>query len=177
MWTLEGLGALDAALIRDAMKDPNPRMRIQALRASETLFKAGNRTFDADCRTATRDADTDVVVQAMLTLGAVKAADLGEIVKAAQTAKGTRGVEETGDYFLRPAPAMAGGAGLSAADLKMVEDGGTTFQSLCASCHGADGRGTPLAGGAAGAMMAPSSPRVIRHRDYMIHVPLKGSQL
>ena len=31
MWTLEGLGALDAALVREQMKDPNPRMRIQAL--------------------------------------------------------------------------------------------------------------------------------------------------
>ena len=41
MWTLEGLGALDAALVREQMKDANPRMRIQAIRASETLYKAG----------------------------------------------------------------------------------------------------------------------------------------
>ena len=177
MWTLEGLGALDAALVREAMKDQNPRMRIQAIRASETLYKAGNRTFDADYRAATKDADTDVVIQAMLTLGALKAADLGDVVKAAQAAKSARGIKEVGEYLLRPAPAVAGGAGLSAADLKMVEEGGTTFQSVCASCHGADGRGTPLAGGAPGAMMAPSlagSPRVTRHRDYMVHVLLKG---
>ncbi|MPZ18950.1 MAG: hypothetical protein GEV06_13700, partial [Luteitalea sp.] len=27
LWTLEGLGALDAALVREQMQDPNPRMR------------------------------------------------------------------------------------------------------------------------------------------------------
>src|SRR5207253_2649460 len=32
LWTLEGLGALDAGLVREVMKDPSPRMRIQALR-------------------------------------------------------------------------------------------------------------------------------------------------
>ena len=43
LWTLEGLGALDAALVREQMKDSNPRMRVQAIRASETLYKAGDR--------------------------------------------------------------------------------------------------------------------------------------
>src|SRR6185503_11343706 len=66
MWTLEGLGALDPALVREQMKDPNPRMRIQAIRASESLFKAGNRSFDADYRALTKDADIDVAIQALL---------------------------------------------------------------------------------------------------------------
>ena len=30
LWTLEGLGALDATLIRAAMSDPSPRMRISS---------------------------------------------------------------------------------------------------------------------------------------------------
>ena len=37
------------------MKDPSPRMRIQAIRASETLYKAGDRTFDADYRALAAD--------------------------------------------------------------------------------------------------------------------------
>ncbi len=41
LWTLEGLNALDVALVREQMKDSNPRMRVQAIRASETLYKAG----------------------------------------------------------------------------------------------------------------------------------------
>ena len=59
LWTLEGLGALDAALVRDAMKDANPRMRVQAIRASETLYKAGDKSFADDYRALTKDADPE----------------------------------------------------------------------------------------------------------------------
>ena len=45
LWTLEGLGALDVGLVRESLKDPNPQMRIQAIRASETLYKAGQRAL------------------------------------------------------------------------------------------------------------------------------------
>ncbi len=50
LWTLEGLGALTAALTREVLRDADPRMRIQALRASETLYKAGDRSFDSEYR-------------------------------------------------------------------------------------------------------------------------------
>jgi mono/diheme cytochrome c family protein len=177
LWTLEGLGALDPALVREQMKDSNPRMRIQAIRASETLFKAGNRTFDAEYRALTKDADTDVAIQALLTLGQFKPADLADIVKATQAANKARGIKEIGDFLMRPAPAVAGSATMSPEDLKSIEEGSAIYQSLCFSCHAADGRGTPVAGGAPGAMMAPplaGSPRVNGHRDYIIKVLLKG---
>src|SRR5262249_37500716 len=72
LWTLEGLGALDARLVREEMKDPNARMRIQAIRASETLYKAGDKSFADDYRTMTKDSDVDVVIQSMLTLSLFK---------------------------------------------------------------------------------------------------------
>ncbi len=59
LWTLEGLGALDPALVRDEMADKNPRMRIQAIRASETLYKAGDKSFANDYRALTKDPDTE----------------------------------------------------------------------------------------------------------------------
>ena len=54
LWTLEGLNALDAGLVREQMKDANPRMRVQAIRASETLYKAGDRSFADDYRAMTQ---------------------------------------------------------------------------------------------------------------------------
>ncbi len=116
LWTLEGLGALDAALVREQMKDPNPRMRIQAIRASESLYKAGNRTFDADYRAMAEDPDTDVSIQAMLTLNVLKAPDLAKVVGAAQASHKARGVKEIGDFLLKPAaaaPTMVGGVPLT----------------------------------------------------------------
>ena len=51
------------------------------------------------------------------------------------------------------------------------------YAELCYSCHGADGRGTPTPGAAAGSVLAPSlagSARVNGHRDYVIKTVLHG---
>jgi mono/diheme cytochrome c family protein/glucose/arabinose dehydrogenase len=180
LWTLEGLGALDAALVREQMKDPSPRMRVQALRASETLYKAGNRTLDADYRAMAEDPDTDVSIQALLTLNVLKAPDLAKVVAAAQAANKARGIKEIGDFLLKPAaaaPTTLGGAPLTPEQQKVIEEGDAIYKSTCFSCHGEDGRGAPKAGAAPGATLAPSlagSPRVNAHRDYVVKVLLKG---
>ena len=180
LWTLEGLGALDAALVREQMKDSNPRVRIQAIRASETLYKAGNRTFDADYRAMAEDPDTDVSIQAMLTLNVLKAPDVAKVVAAAQASHKARGIKEIGDFLLKPpaaAPTTLGGSPLTPEQQKVIEEGDAIYKSTCFSCHGDDGRGAPKAGAAPGATLAPSlagSPRVNAHRDYVIKVLLKG---
>src|SRR6185369_3707108 len=79
LWTLEGLGALNPALVRSAMEDKNPRMRIQAIRASETLYKAGDKSFAGDYRALTKDPDTNVVIQAMLTTTLFKLPDAADV--------------------------------------------------------------------------------------------------
>jgi mono/diheme cytochrome c family protein/glucose/arabinose dehydrogenase len=181
LWTLEGLGALDAGLVRQLMEDADPLMRIQAIRASETLYKAGDRSFAADYRSMTKDADTDVVVQAMLTLSLFKPADLPATIQAAQAANKARGVQEIGRQILQPAPSLMfsgrGGRGaLPPAVQTTLERGATTYKELCSTCHGADGRGAPIEG-APGAMMAPplvGSNRVLGHRDYVIKTLLHG---
>ena len=89
-------------LVREAMKDKNPRMRVQAIRASETLYKAGDKTFADDYRAMTKDADTDVVIQAMLTANLFKLPDVAELIKAAQAANKAKGVALIGDRLLAP---------------------------------------------------------------------------
>ena len=73
LWTLEGLGKLDAALVRELLKDVSPQMRVQAIRASESLTKAGDKTFEADVRARLKDGDANVIIQALLTLNLQKA--------------------------------------------------------------------------------------------------------
>ncbi len=46
LWVLEGIGALESSLVKELMNDPNPRMRIMALWVSESLYKAGDKSFD-----------------------------------------------------------------------------------------------------------------------------------
>ena len=185
LWTLEGLGALDAPLAREEMRDSSPRMRIQAIRASETLYKAGDRSFADDYRRLTQDSDTDVVIQAMLTLGLFKVSDLNGLIQAAQAANSARGVQEVGRQILQPATSLTfggrggrGGSGAVASTeaQKTLERGATTYAELCATCHGPDGRGTPIEG-APGSFLGPplvGSSRVQGHRDYTIKTLLHG---
>ena len=178
LWTLEGLGALDLALVRESLKDPNPQVRIQAIRASETLYKAGQRPLLDDYRAAARDPDTDVMIQAMLTLHLFKAPDIPAIVKDAQTANKARGVQLIGAYLLAPVTtlsAVPANANLPPEQRAALERGGAIYGELCSICHGPDGRGT--AGEGSGVMKAPSfvgSARVQGHQDYVIKAILHG---
>ncbi len=182
LWTLEGLGALSAALAREALGDPDPGMRIQAIRASETLHKAGDRSFDNDYRALSKDKDIDVVIQAMLTMNVLKVADASTTLKAVMDGNKARGVQFVADRILN-APATAGRGGsrggppLTPEQQNSLERGGVIYAELCYSCHGADGRGTPTPGAAADSVLAPSlagSARVNGHRDYVIKSLLHG---
>jgi mono/diheme cytochrome c family protein len=180
LWTLEGLNALDPALVREAMKDASPRMRIQAIRASETLYKAGNKSFADDYRAATKDADVDVVIQAMLTLKVLDVSGWEDVAKATMASNKAFGVQELGRLATAPAPAFGGGRGgaaLSPEQQQLMERGRTVYTELCFSCHGDDGRGTPKSGGGPGETMAPplaGSAHVQGHRDFVIKTLLYG---
>jgi mono/diheme cytochrome c family protein/glucose/arabinose dehydrogenase len=186
LWTLEGLGALDSSFVREQMKDADPQIRIQAIRASETLYKAGDRSFAGDYAAAAKDKDADVALQGMLSAKLFNLPDLKAIVEAAQAANSARGVQEIGKQILNPALAAAGRGGgggrggpppFTADESPVIDKGDKVYKELCFSCHGPDGRGAPQDGGPAGAIMAPSlanSPRVTGHRDYVIKTLLHG---
>jgi mono/diheme cytochrome c family protein len=181
LWTLEGLGALDAKLVREGMKDANPRMRIQAIRASETLYKAGDKSLADDYRALTKDADPNVVIQAMLTANLFKLSDASDVIKAAQAGSKARGVALVGERLLAvlsaPATTSIRRGSLSPEDEKRLQAGSDVYAAVCSACHGEDGTGRALQGAAPGTMMAPSlagSPRVQAHRDYVIKVILGG---
>ena len=186
MWSLEGLGALDAGTVRAQMNDREPRMRIQAIRASETLYKAGDKSFAADYKRLSTDPNVDVVIQSMLTMSKWKVADADATIKAVAAANKAAGVQLVATNLLNPAAANAGRGGgggrgggtpLSAADAALVEKGGAVYAEVCFACHGADGFGAARPGDTSGGTMAPAlagSPRVNGHRDYVIKAILHG---
>jgi mono/diheme cytochrome c family protein/glucose/arabinose dehydrogenase len=182
LWTLEGLSALSAGLTRELLADPDPRMRIQALRASETLYKAGDKSFVNEYRSLAKDQANDVVIQAMLTMNVLKVADVSSVAKAAMDANKARGVQFVADRIANP-PAGAGRGGgrggvpLTPDQQVTLERGATIYAEVCFSCHGDDGRGAASPGGATGSTLAPSlvgSARVNGHRDYVVKTLLHG---
>jgi hypothetical protein len=96
LWTLEGLGALDAALVREQLKSADPKLRIQAARLSETLIKAGDTTLVNDVKELAKDADPEVVIQSMLTVGFVQKAQAVAFIQATMAANKSAGVTVIG---------------------------------------------------------------------------------
>jgi mono/diheme cytochrome c family protein/glucose/arabinose dehydrogenase len=182
LWTLEGLGKLEASLVREQMKDANPKMRVQAIRVSETLYKAGDKSFAKDYRELTKDSDTEVVIQAMLTLSLFNGPNAAETIKVAQQANTARGVQEVASQLLQPvnkttfadrAGGRSSAAGSSPRVIAALERGAKIYDELCGTCHGADGKGAVVEG----AMLGPAligSNRVQGHRDYVIKTLLHG---
>jgi len=182
LWTLEGLGALDAATVRAQMADAEPRMRIQAIRASETLYKAGDKSFAADYKRLTADPNVDVVIQSLLTINKWKVPEAESTIKAVAGTNKAKGVQLVASVALNPGAAAGGRGGgrgggptLSPEEASALEKGGQIYAELCFSCHGTDGLGAPKAG-TVGTMAPPlaGSPRVNGHRDYIIKTVLYG---
>jgi putative membrane-bound dehydrogenase-like protein len=187
LWTLEGLGAADAPLVRGLMKDSDPQIRLQAVRVSESLYKAGDRSFGDDYKAMARDTDTDVAMQALMTHNILRVTDTPALVKATMDSNKAKGVQLVGATILNPPPNVSGGRGgirpdglpvaMTAEENVVMQQGERIYGELCFACHGPDGRGEPVAGGTAGALRAPSlaaSPRVAGHRDYIVKALLHG---
>jgi mono/diheme cytochrome c family protein len=147
--------------------------------ASETLYKAGDRSFAADYTKMASDPDVNVVIQALLAINRWKAPEASATTTSIMASNSARGVQVVGTTMLAAAEtAAAGGRGranLTADQLAQLDRGGQIYNELCFACHGPDGLGTPKPELAT--TMAPplaGSPRVNSHRDYISKVVLRG---
>jgi mono/diheme cytochrome c family protein len=176
LWTLDGLGALDAALAREKLKDTHPQVRITALRASETLWKAGDKSFEADYAALAKDKDGDLAWQALLTARALNVPNAKQTFTSAVLATNAPPVVVAlGKSLL--APPTSWPREFSGADKALLTKGEAIYQELCFACHGFDGRGMQVEGAKPGTTLAPplsGSPRVAGQREALIHILLKG---
>jgi len=176
LWTLEGLGAVTPELIREKLKDSHPQLRVAAIRVSETLYKNKDTSLVPDILAMSKDPDADVVLQSMLTAKLLELPNWKTSIAQLAALTPFRGVKEFGFQILNP-PAQIAGGKFTPDQMKLLKAGESTFQTLCATCHGLDGKGLPMAGAAPGAMLAPplSGSKTIRGwRDGGIHVLLQG---
>ncbi|MDF1812872.1 MAG: discoidin domain-containing protein [Verrucomicrobiales bacterium] len=174
IWTLEGLGSLTADLAREKMKDEYASVRRAAVRAGETLYKTGQKDMGKDIAAMAGDADPEVAIQALMTAKFLKFPDYkkltGDTIKKSESA----GVTMIGKQLI------SGGnqtpPKLTPEQLSLYKEGKIIYASLCFSCHGADGKGTPIPGGD-DLRLAPSfhaSDILNGHRDLAPKVVLHG---
>lgn len=175
IWTLEGLNCLSLDLVKSWFTSDDPDLRKMGLQVSETLYKAGEKSLATDYLRMMRDADFEVVIQAMMTSKVLQIEGWENGIKKAMANYEQRGVQVVGEQLLdvEEEPAYFASSDFSETEKQRIERGALIYQELCSTCHGENGTGTPSAGG----LMAPAlanSPKVVDHPDYMVRVILRG---
>lgn len=174
LWTLEGLGSLDKAIVTSASTDKEARVRAASARVSEALYKAGDKSISELVYTLAKDSDPDVKIQALLTAKYLKFEDwktkADEITKA----------ETTDTNSLLRAALLSGSSKSSAStrkfskeEKKLISAGKEIYDQLCTSCHGEDAKGQkngPI-------VMAPplaGSLRVTGAKEISVNIVMHG---
>ncbi|MBT8185712.1 MAG: c-type cytochrome [Eudoraea sp.] len=178
LWALEGLGALQSEMVQDLFKDLNPRIRIQAMRAGETLYKAGNTSIQTGYLNLLKDSDVNVAIQAMLSGKILKIPGLHPAIEELLKTNKAKGIQTVGEQILRPKEVKRwwerGEAELTQAQKSTMKKGAVIFNELCVQCHGNDGNGTPLGNGQVMAPALTGSSRVQSHPEYIIKTVMHG---
>ena len=180
LWSLEGLGALKTSVVQKLMQDLNPRVRIQAIRASETLYKAGEKSLETTYANLLNDPDDNVVIQAMMTAKFLKLPNMESGIKAAMEKNNAAGVKLVGSQIIEPPKSRNmgpfGGGAMNKEQQASLDRGSMIYNELCSQCHGNNGQGTPAGGGKLIAPALAGSARIQSHPEYAVRVVLHGME-
>jgi len=176
LWTLEGLDALDSATVRAAFKDPDARVRIAAIRASESLCKNGDATLVQDIQALSQDPDSEVALQTLLTGKLLHWPNYQAFAEKTLASVHSKGVKDLGMMVLNDSPERCG-AEFSTPEMAEFERGKSIYQEVCFACHGFDGKGMPMDGAAQGATLAPplaGARDVLNSPEEIVRILLHG---
>jgi mono/diheme cytochrome c family protein/glucose/arabinose dehydrogenase len=176
LWTLEGLSVLKADLVKQLMKDPSAAIRVQALRASETLYKYGEKSLAENYRALAADPDASVAIQAIQSAYILKIDGIEQLLKSSLQSNKSKGVQlVTSQLLEREEEAKKQAATrFSPEEQVLFTKGKTIFDSYCATCHGDKGLGTPTGNGELIAPAFSGSPRILGHPEYAVKTLLHG---
>ncbi|UWX55385.1 hypothetical protein NYZ99_02145 [Maribacter litopenaei] len=165
--SLEGLSSLRPEMVKELLNDPNPRIRVQALRVSETLYKSGNKSFGDTYLKMLKDDNVDVALQAILTAHILEVPSLDQSLTALLKTNRAKGIQTIGTQILEPKEVRnwweVGNNQLTDAQKNSLEKGRVIFNELCVQCHGNDGMGTHVGDGLVMAPPLSGSARVQAH--------------
>ncbi|MEO0446681.1 MAG: c-type cytochrome, partial [Verrucomicrobiota bacterium] len=173
LWTLEGIGSLTPSHIETALQDGSPAVRRSAIRASETLDKAGDHSLRTAISAMAEDPDPNVSVQALMTAKHLQWDNHQGLIHTTLAETSSAGVRALGEQLLQGGQSAP--PKLKPEQLAQYKKGHVIYASLCFSCHGADGKGTKIPG--QDLVLAPSlvgSKTIAGHPDLAAKVVLHG---
>ncbi len=185
LWTLEGIGAADGAVLARALQDPSPDVKAQALRIAEPLLALGDKAVIAGILQLGESAgspDAEVTTQLInsVTYSGSDNADLLALVdsriKAFPGNDAVKAVVSKGAAMREAARRAAEQRRKNAQLARSMEQGKVIYNQLCYTCHGPNGKGAPVPDNP-GQTLAPSmveAPRIIGSGSTMIRTILHG---
>jgi mono/diheme cytochrome c family protein len=177
LWTLDGLGATDRALLSTAFKDADARVRATAIRVSENLFKAGDATLVPEYQALAKDKDLEVVVQVLNSLRYSKDPAVKQLIlDIGAKHPYNEAISATAQQSHRFDPEKPSGFNpkLDPVAMGLAKQGREHFAQLCFACHGIDGKGVTSNDGM---RMGPSlvgSARVLGNHEAVTRIVLHG---
>ena len=166
LWTLEGLGVLDASLLVEKFSDASAVVQRAALRISEELLLAGDKALEARVLALAELRDPQVLKQLALSIHRGLAADPEPGLSRIQEAHpGVKGLQSLVGKLLKAHRKKLADiarkremAEREKRNLASFEVGKQLYSTLCIACHGKDGQGIR----AGAAKMAPDFSKSVR---------------
>ncbi|WP_316791152.1 c-type cytochrome [Pedobacter frigoris] len=151
LWTLNGLKALDNETILSVLKDKDAELRKTSIWASEDRILKGDEQLISAFKPLINDPSADVRFQLALTLRFSNSEKAKAMIK--EIMDGNRN-NEVITASLKKYQSILDARELSRlnalrlkeADQKLINRGALIFNQLCATCHGADGKGVAVGG-------------------------------
>jgi putative heme-binding domain-containing protein len=176
LWTLDGLNATSKPIVVAALQDPEPQVKLAAIRLSES-FLADDPELTERVAEAGFDADMTVVVQAINSLRFADA-EIGHslISEIAAAYSDNDMVLASSQTSLRYRAGEGGPtfANFDAATLEKMKQGYQTYTLVCIRCHGPDGKGAVSSDGLQLAPSLANSPRLLASADVPARILLHG---
>ncbi len=179
LWTLEGLEAIDQEVLSAALQDEHAQIRRTAVWISEPYLNKNDEQMMGKVAMLTNDASYDVRVQLLLSLYNNKSEKAKAIVHAILSQNASNEMLSATKVALdRNEDVRTFGnklGNLAATDRALILKGAATFKSLCASCHGPDGKGLSIGGTAMAAPPLVKSKRLtFPEKNTAIRILLHG---
>lgn len=179
LWTIEGLGAMDKPTLYQALADNDARVRKTAVWISEMFINKNDKEVIAKLGEMKNDTSADVKVQLSLSLRTAKDKDAQDIVKSLLDANRNNTMMQFSYTTFTEAQKMREEElrrtkNLGPAERKLITEGAVIYKQLCATCHGADGKGVSIPGKDMPAPPIAGSPRVKGDKIFLTQLLLNG---
>ena len=179
LWTLEGMEALDKATLLNAFEDKDAQVRKTAVWISEMFIRKNDKEIISRLGDMKNDPSADVKVQLSLSLRSSDNPSAQQIVKDLLKANPDNAMMQFSYTTFASAQKardeeLKRTQNLGPAERKLIADGAVVYKQLCATCHGADGKGISIPGKEMPAPPLAGSPRVKGDKIALTQLVLNG---